>query len=132
MIFFCKAHNSIFLKILPINVAAHSYLMKPATTYLYKYIKQFKFKKPKFLLVNNSTLRFETVPNVIKKSLIQQLYKCVYWKKIIDYMMLNNISIFLELGVIPNLAKMHRHELNSTSYSLNRIENFFKVLKKIT
>jgi len=125
----CKKYGAKFTKILPINTAAHSYLMKPAAKHLYKLIKKVKFNIPIYPIVNNTSIKCETSSIFIKKSLIQQLYQPVRWIEIIQYIFSKKIKFFLEIGFSSILTKINKDINDITGLSLYKMSNFLKAFK---
>ncbi|CAL4043232.1 Malonyl CoA-acyl carrier protein transacylase [Buchnera aphidicola (Anoecia corni)] len=125
----CKEHGATFTKMLPVNTAAHSYLMKPAAKYLYKLIKKVKFYDPICPIVNNTSIKCETSSIFIKKSLIQQLYKPVRWIEIIQFIFSKKINFFLEIGASSILTQINKDIYGTTNISLYKMSNFLKAFK---
>ncbi|QCI19398.1 ACP S-malonyltransferase [Buchnera aphidicola] len=125
----CEKYGAKFTKILPIHIAAHSYLMKPAAKRLYKLIKKVKFHNPVCPIVNNTSIKCETSSIFIKKSLIQQLYKPVRWIEVMQYIFSKKIKLFLEIGSSSILTHLNKDINGITSISLYKMSNFLKAFK---
>jgi len=128
----CKKYGAKFTKILSVDFAAHSYLMKPAAKYLYKLIRNVKFHHPIYPLVNNTSIKCETSSIFIKKSLIQQLYKPVRWIEIMKYIFSKKINFFLEMSCSSILTQINKDMNGITSISLHKISNFLKAFKTLS
>jgi len=84
----------------------HSVLMKPAAEYMEKALENIKIKKPTIPYISNSTGGFVSEPDNIKKSLVEQIYNPVEWKKSLETAIKNGFKTFLESGSGEKQAKL--------------------------
>lgn len=101
--YFEKA-NAIYI---PLNTsgAFHSRYMKEAETEFEKYIKKFKFSKPKIQVIANVTAKPYQLETVAE-NLIHQLTNCVRWTDSILYLLDQGDMEFEEMGVGHVLTKL--------------------------
>jgi [acyl-carrier-protein] S-malonyltransferase len=97
-------------RVLMLNVggAFHSPLMLPAQEELAQAIEKTEFQTPICPIYQNYTAQPETDPAIIKKNLILQLTAPVLWTKIIQNMVKNGATNFVEFGpgeVLQGLIK---------------------------
>ena len=97
-------------RVLMLNVggAFHSPLMLPAQEELAQAIEKTEFNTPICPVYQNYTAQPETNPEIIKKNLIKQLTAPVLWTKIIQNMVKNGATHFIEFGpgeVLQGLIK---------------------------
>jgi malonyl CoA-acyl carrier protein transacylase len=101
--YFEKA-NAMFI---PLNTsgAFHSRYMKGAEAEFEKYIKKFKFSKPKIQVIANVTAKPYELETVAE-NLIDQLSNCVRWNDSITYLLDQGEMEFEEMGVGDVLTKL--------------------------
>jgi [acyl-carrier-protein] S-malonyltransferase len=107
---------------LKLNVggAFHSPLMEPAREELAKAIEYITFNKPTCPVYQNVDARPQTAPNTIKTNLISQLTSPVRWTQIVENMIANGATHFIELGpgtVLQGLIKKVNKEVITKSGS---------------
>ena len=124
------------IKSIPLKVSApfHCSLMKPAAKIMEDKIKNTKFNKPSFKIVNNVTADPEDDPNKIKKLLIDQIFSTVRWRESILKMSQNGVKNFIEIGpgkALTGMVKRTVKEVNCFSInSIIDIKNLINELKK--
>ena len=124
------------IKSIPLKVSApfHCSLMKPAAKIMEDKIKNTKFNKPSFKIVNNVTAHPEDDPNTIKKLLIDQIFSTVRWRESIIKMSQNGVKNFIEIGpgkALTGMVKRTVKEVNCFSInSIIDIKNLTNELKK--
>ena len=124
------------IKSIPLKVSArfHCSLMKPTAKIMEDKIKNTKFNKPSFKIVNNVTADPEDDPNTIKKLLIDQIFSTVRWRESILNMSQNGVKNFIEIGpgkALTGMVKRTVKEVNCFSInSIIDIKNLTNELKK--
>ncbi len=124
------------IKSIPLKVSApfHCSLMKPAAKIMEDKIKNTRFNKPLFKIVNNVTADPEDDPNTIKKLLIDQIFSTVRWRESIIKMSQNGVKNFIEIGpgkALTGMVKRTVKEVNCFSInSIIDIKNLINGLKK--
>ena len=124
------------IKTIPLKVSApfHCSLMKPAAKIMEDKIKNTKFNKPSFKIVNNVTADTEDDPNIIKKLLIDQIFSTVRWRESIIKMSQNGVKNFIEIGpgkALTGMVKRTVKEVNCFSInSILDIKNLTNELKR--
>ena len=124
------------IKSIPLKVSApfHCSLMKPAAKIMEDKIKNTKFNKPLFKIVNNVTADPEDDPNTIKKLLIDQIFSTVRWRESIIKMSQNGVKNFIEIGPGKALTGMVKRTVKEANcFSINSIidiKNLINELKK--
>ena len=109
--------------LLPVSVPSHCALMKPAAIEFESHLKTFDFHQPKLPVVHNVDCKIYSDVTQIKSALVNQLYNPVQWTKSIEYIMQQNVNIFVEAGpgkVLTALNKRIHKELES--YSTQTLE----------
>ncbi|MFI4819058.1 MAG: ACP S-malonyltransferase [Enterobacterales bacterium] len=118
--------------LLPICYPFHSYLMKPISKKLSKILDKLNLINPKIPFVNNISFSCEKNINIIKKSLIYQLYKPLNWINIIKYISKIGVKIILEFGPGNILTKINKNIVkNIECISVNNCLSFKKACKKL-
>ena len=84
--------------VLPVGGAFHSPLMKPAEDELRTAIENTTFNAPTCPIYQNVDAKATTDPELIKKNLIQQLTSPVKWTQIMQNMIADGVSEFIEVG----------------------------------
>ena len=104
--------------VLPVGGAFHSPLMEPARAELEQAIKQTHFSKPICAVYQNVNAKAVTDPDEIKKNLIAQLTAPVRWTQIIEQMLLDGATQFIEVGpgkVLQGLIKKVNKDVEALS-----------------
>lgn len=104
----CKKMGAKLIIDLPINIPAHSPLMKPAAKKLEVELNKIKFNKPTIPVLNNAYIKCEDESYKIIKALVKQIYYPIYWTKIIKFIINKKINLFFEISpkkVLSNLLK---------------------------
>ena len=97
-------------RVLPIPVSApfHTNLMKPAAEQLCEDINRIKFHSPLIPIVHNVNAKTESDPEIIKKLMIEQIFKPVLWVDCVNFMADMSVSHIVECGagkVLGGLCK---------------------------
>ncbi|MCF8297412.1 MAG: ACP S-malonyltransferase [Saprospiraceae bacterium] len=105
---------------LPLNVggAFHSPLMEPARIELAKAINDAKFNKPICPIYQNVNAQSVSEPDIIKQNLISQLTSPVRWTQIMENMIADGASTFIEVGpgkVLQGLVKKVKRDIIAIS-----------------
>jgi len=105
---------------LPLNVggAFHSPLMESARVELAKAINSTVFEKPICPIYQNVTAQSVTTPDIIKENLISQLTSPVRWTQIMENMMSDGITSYIEVGpgrVLQGFIKKIKRDMNAFS-----------------
>jgi [acyl-carrier-protein] S-malonyltransferase len=109
--------------LLPVSVPSHCALMRPAANEFESYLRTFDFYQPKLPVVHNVDCKIYNDVTQIKNALVNQLYNPVQWTKSIEYIMQQNVNVFVEAGpgkVLTALNKRIHKELES--YSTQTLE----------
>ncbi len=118
--------------ILPVSVPSHCELMKPAAEKLKDIISDITFKESSISVIQNVDANVHTDINVIKESLIEQLYKPVQWTKCIGNLSEQNIETVIECGpgkVLSGLVK--RIDRNLTCLPILDKASFDKAIETL-
>ena len=94
--------------ILPVSVPSHCALMKPAADKLQEIISDMSFNESSISVIQNVDAESHNDVDIIKQSLIEQLYKPVQWTKCIGKLSEQNIETVIECGpgkVLSGLVK---------------------------
>ena len=95
--------KSIFL---PVSAPFHCKLMIPAAHKMRDLIKSLNLKLPKIPIVSNVIVNQVNEVEKIKELLIEQIYKRVRWREIIEFMLKNSVKNFTEIGPGKSLSGM--------------------------
>jgi [acyl-carrier-protein] S-malonyltransferase len=93
-----KAAGAKRVLLLNVGGAFHSPLMLPAQKELAQAIEKTEFRNPVCPIYQNYSAQPETDPEIIKKNLILQLTAPVLWTQIIQNMVKNGATSFVEFG----------------------------------
>ncbi|AFA40955.1 malonyl-CoA-[acyl-carrier-protein] transacylase [Wigglesworthia glossinidia endosymbiont of Glossina morsitans morsitans (Yale colony)] len=129
----CQDYGAKYIKILPINIPSHSYLMKPAAKKLSKFLDTIKFFQPKIPVISSIDTKIQNNPKKIKKTLIRQIYSPILWNKTIQYLINQKIYSFLEVGpgnILSKLIKDFLHITDLYGESLNHPRSIIQQIKK--
>ncbi|MFI4853318.1 MAG: ACP S-malonyltransferase [Candidatus Makana argininalis] len=128
----CYKFGALKAFLLPICFPFHSYLMKPVSLKLSKILNKYNLITPKIPFVNNISFSCEKNINLIKKSLIYQIYKPLNWINIIKYISQRGVKIILEFGPGNILTKINKNIVkNIECISINNINSFNQAFVKI-
>ena len=105
---------------LPLKVggAFHSPLMEPARIELAKAINNTRFNDPVCPIYQNVNAKAVTDPEKIKQNLIAQLTSPVRWSQIVQHMIADGATKFIEVGpgnVLQGLVKKIHREAETES-----------------
>jgi [acyl-carrier-protein] S-malonyltransferase len=98
---------------LPVSAPFHSPLMEPATTRMEPILRHLDFKAPSCPLVNNVDAASVTDPAVLRDGLMRQIPGAVRWQAILELLLDQGVTTFLELGpgkVLAGLVKRQAKE----------------------
>lgn len=113
--------------LLPVSAPFHCPLMKPAATVMAEALNKVIFSKALVPVITNVTAGFETNPEVLQKSLVEQVTGQVRWRETIESLSQYPISEVVEVGagkVLTGLTKRINPELNAVA--LNTPQDIFK------
>ncbi len=123
-----KENGAKRVQLLPVSVPAHSRLMKPAADKLESIVKQIEFKSPQIPIIQNITAQAYTDINIIRDSLIQQIYSPVLWSKTINNIVDMGIANIIECGpgkILTGLNKRINDKI--ISYNIHNEEDIEKI-----
>ena len=106
--------------LLPVSAPFHCQLMKPAAEEIKDLIMNLSMRNPLIPIVSNVTAEAVTQSEEIKQLLIQQIYKRVRWREIIEYMFKNSNNSFLEIGpgkALSGMLKRFKKEIEIKNYN---------------
>ena len=112
---------------LPVSAPFHCDLIKSASQELSKAINNHEFKKFKYDFYSNVT-SIQSSNIEISNLLVKQIISRVRWREIIENMVKNGISTFIEIGpgnVLSNLVK--RINKLSNTLSVSKVEDLKKL-----
>ena len=115
---------------LPVSAPFHCELINSAAIALKKEVVNFHFKDFKYPLVSNVNAKPCSAEN-IQSLLVDQVVSRVRWREILEYMVNQNTTTFIEIGpgnVLTNLVK--RMSKSANAISISKIEDLSK-LKEI-
>jgi [acyl-carrier-protein] S-malonyltransferase len=93
---------------LPVSVASHCELMKPAAERLAKRLESLSISPSAIPVIHNVDVSTRTEPKAIVQALVEQLYQPVRWVEIIQRMVAEGIHTVVECGpgkVLTGLCK---------------------------
>lgn len=108
--------------LLPVSVAAHCVLMKPAAVHLQATLAEIPFKLPRIPVIHNVDVAVHESVDEIRQILVEQLYKPVRWVETIQLMALKGVETIYECGpgaVLSGLNKRIDTTLVTESLSLS-------------
>ena len=106
--------------LLQVSAPFHCQLMKPAAEEIKNLIMNLSMRNPLIPIVSNVTAEAVTQSEEIKQLLIQQIYKRVRWREIIEYMFKNSNDRFLEIGpgkALSGMLKRFKKEIEIKNYN---------------
>jgi [acyl-carrier-protein] S-malonyltransferase len=83
---------------LPVSAPFHSPLMEPAQAHMAPVLKALNFSAPMCPLVNNVDAKVVTDPEQLRDGLLRQIPGAVRWEAIINLLLNEGVTTFLELG----------------------------------
>jgi [acyl-carrier-protein] S-malonyltransferase len=104
--------------VLPVGGAFHSPLMEPARAELAEAINQTTFHQPVCPVYQNVNAKAVTNPADIKSNLVAQLTAPVRWTQIVEQMLIDGATEFIEVGpgkVLQGLIKKVNKDTNAVS-----------------
>jgi len=109
--------KSIFL---PVSAPFHCKLMKPAAIKMEELIMNSNLKLPKIPIISNVLATQVTEVLKIKQLLVEQIYKKVRWREIIEFMLNNLVTSFTEIGPgksLSGMLKRFQRNVNIKNYN---------------
>ncbi len=104
--------------ILPVSVPSHCSLMKSAANEFGEFLKSIDFRNPKFPVIQNyEAIAYDNVDK-IKEGLFYQMFNPVKWTQSIEFISLNKVDIYLEIGpgkVLTSLGRRINKDLDFVS-----------------
>lgn len=103
---------------LAVSGAFHSSLMWPARERFAETLARVRLRDPRIPIVANCTGRPLTTPRQIEVELLNQICRCVQWKRSVHYMLESGVSSFVEVGpgrVLSSLIKRINREVEVVS-----------------
>lgn len=103
---------------LAVSGAFHSSLMWPARERFAETLARVRLRDPRIPIVANCTGRPLTTPRQIEVELLNQICRCVQWKRSVHYMLESGVSSFVEIGpgrVLSSLIKRINREVEVVS-----------------
>jgi [acyl-carrier-protein] S-malonyltransferase len=126
-----KAAGAKLAKLLPVSVASHSLLMKPAAENLSILLATIKIQPPKIPVVNNVDVKIYENPTTIRDGLVRQLFMPVRWVETINFFAAQGVTQLIECGpgkVLAGLNKRINTEMKVTTTSdLSSLKDFLGV-----
>jgi len=104
----CKEAGAKRVLSIPVSAPFHTNLMKPAAEKLCEDINKINFCSPRIPIVHNINARTEENPEIIKKLMIEQIFKPVLWVDCVNIMVDAGVSHIVECGtgkVLGGLCK---------------------------
>ena len=97
-------------RVIPLAVsgAFHSRLMEPAAEAMSHSVQELEFLNASIPIIANTTARPITEASETRAELLDQLCRCVQWRKSVEYMIESGIDTFVEVGpgqVLSGLIK---------------------------
>ncbi len=83
---------------LPVSAPFHSPLMEPAQAHMEPVLKALDFKAPACPLVNNVDAKIVSDPAQLRDGLVRQIPGAVRWEAIMQLLLNEGVTTFLELG----------------------------------
>jgi [acyl-carrier-protein] S-malonyltransferase len=125
-----KAKGAKRALLLPVSAPFHCKLMQPAADVMQSALEEASVNAPLVSLIANVTARPITQPSDIRRLLVDQVTGTVRWRESIEFMALQGITTFVEIGagrVLGGLAK--RIVSDATCYSLGTPQDIDEFLK---
>ncbi|CAL4321551.1 Malonyl CoA-acyl carrier protein transacylase [Buchnera aphidicola (Pterocallis alni)] len=127
----CKKNGAHKILNIPVNIAAHCYIMRKLTRKLSKKIKKIHFQHSTYPVISSISVKKQASKHTIRKSLIKQLYKPVQWYKTIN-LIKSQSNIILELGMNNILINLIKKRKNIKLIPMNNLENIYSALNLTT
>ena len=104
----CKAAGAKRALPLPVSVPSHCELMRPAAERFAEAIEAIRWNDPKISLVQNVSAAVTNDLNVIKRDLLEQLYKPVRWVESVQALAAKGATQLVECGPGKVLAGLNK------------------------
>jgi len=109
-------------RLIPLNVsgAFHSTLMDPVLDEFNRFMESFEFRAPRIPIVSNVTAQPLTDGGAIRGELLAQLRQCIQWQPSVEYMTLNGVTTYYEIGpgtVLSGLIRRTSPETHTLNIS---------------
>jgi [acyl-carrier-protein] S-malonyltransferase len=118
---------------LPVSVPSHCSLMQAASEKMAQALNGIKFNAPQIPIIHNYNTEIYTDVDLIKQSLIKQLYSPVLWSHTIKKIVSSGIINFIECGpgkVLTGLNK--RIDATTINFNLNSDNDFQNTYSTLT
>lgn len=95
-------------RMLPVSVASHCELMRPAAEWLFDRLQGVAVSPPAIPVIHNVDLSIRADPKAIVQALVEQLYKPVRWVEVVQKMVAEGVNAIVECGpgkVLAGLCK---------------------------
>lgn len=118
---------------LPINVAAHFFIMKKIQKKFIKQTKKIVIQKTQYPVINSITVKQQNQKNTIRKNFTKQLFKTVQWEKAMNVITATS-DIILEVSTNNTLTNLHKHKNYTNIIPINNFKNIhfiFNLLKSL-
>jgi [acyl-carrier-protein] S-malonyltransferase len=104
---------------LPVSAPFHSPLMGPAQAHMAPVLAALSFKAPACPLVNNVDAAILSDPEALRDGLVRQIPGAVRWTGILDRLMDEGVTTFLELGPGKALTGMVKRQAKERGLDVN-------------
>lgn len=106
--------------LLKVSGAFHSALMEPIVDEFREVISSFVFHPAEIPIIANVTAEPMVMVESIKEELLMQIRHCIQWQRSVEYMVLNGVSSFYEIGpgrVLTGLIKRVTDQVQTINIS---------------
>lgn len=120
-----RAKNATLARLIPVSVASHCALMKPAAEKLAGILSSLELFTPKIQVIHNVDVQSHDSAEAIRRALTQQLFMPVRWVQTVQHCFNQGITLAYEAApgkVLTGLCK--RIEKQLTVFPLFNLENF--------
>lgn len=121
----CKEAGAKRALLLPVSAPFHTTLMRPAAERLAAHVEATEFRAPDIPVIHNVNAQSETDPVVVKRLMIEQMYRPVLWVDCVNRLVAAGIETTVECGagrVLSGLNKRIASQL--TSLATEDVESF--------
>lgn len=121
-------------RVIPLQVSGpfHSSLMKPAAQKLKEVLGNIEVSDSSVPVISNVTGKEVQKADEIKQRLVEQVYSPVLWENSINYLLLNGVDTFIEIGpgnVLSGLVKKINRKVNV--FAINDLLSLKKVVENV-
>lgn len=124
-----KASGAKMAVLLPVSGPFHSSLLKPASIKLKDAIEKIEIKTAKIPVMANVNAQIETLPDMIRSNLIEQVSSAVLWQQSIVNLISLGVTTFVEIGpgkVLSGLIK--KVDKSVEMYNIENVSSLQTVL----